>query len=620
MSDVIWSPRPVVFVIDDETGIIRLCQRLLERAGFQVFTFTDPQAGLSVLEHQHVDLLLVDIRMPSMDGFQVIDSTRAHYPDLAVVVMTGFGTVETAIEALRRGADGLILKPFSGAELVESVRRALEQSQHKQDVLRLQALRPLFDVSESLFTETNPKRLRTLILEAVCGHLKCSHAEYYQTDSGGRQYSKGNPSVSPRLRLVVGFHPSLQRITNSNQSSTEGSISTRRTTQSGVQSIELRSGTGFLTEPIARRADALHAPLLIQLEEDTEPQLQTILINRGLGSVICAPVVLKEGAEVNGVLLAGRDSAEPRFRASDLEMLAVLARQAAVALENARLHAELRDYIRQVEDGQRALIQAEKLATAGRLTASIAHEINNPLQAVQNCLHLAGRKELSEEQQQNYLDMARTELERLMGTVQRMLDFYRPAALDRKPVELNQLLSKVFSLMDQQFKDHQITVFYRLQRDVPHVLAVADQIQQVFLNLFLNALEAMPNGGDIYIESALVKVPGNQDSRIPSSNQEIEVYVQDTGPGIPSSERKHIFEPFTSTKDKGTGLGLAVSYGIVTAHGGNLELVEGHVMVSEVGWTVSGYIPAGDTLPVPNTHYTHFGACFRVTLPIEEHT
>ena len=97
------------------------------------------------------------------------------------------------------------------------------------------------------------------------------------------------------------------------------------------------------------------------------------------------------------------------------------------------LYAEQLDYVRKVEESQKALLQAEKMAAAGRLSASIAHEVNNPLQAVQNCLHLAGREDLPEEKRKEYFDLARTELERLILTVRRMLDFYRPGAtLPRK--------------------------------------------------------------------------------------------------------------------------------------------------------------------------------------------
>ena len=123
------------------------------------------------------------------------------------------------------------------------------------------------------------------------------------------------------------------------------------------------------------------------------------------------------------------------------------ARQATIAMENARLYEELRTYVRRMEKSQQALVQAEKLAVAGRLTASIAHEINNPLQGVSNCFHLATREDVPPEMRQKYLDMTQLELERLMTTVQRMLDFYRPSA-EFVPVQVLDLLDHVLNLYD----------------------------------------------------------------------------------------------------------------------------------------------------------------------------
>lgn len=523
-----------VLVVDDEPGIIRLCIRLLERSGFKVMAVTDPQEAISVFEDEQVNLLLADIRMPGMDGFQLIELARMKQPDLAVVVMTGFGTVETAIEALRRGADGLVLKPFSGAELVQSVQRALQESRHKQDVLRLQTLRPLFAITESLFAETNPSRLQELLLEAVCGHIHCPHAGVYQRKPG-----------QPGFKLLAG----------------KGEL--------------FSEDDGKPERSVIGRADAWSLPLCVNRDGPGDAGLQASLGDLDFGSIMAAPLRTPMADKESGaVLLAARRNGEDVFRESDLEIFAILARQASVALENARLHEELRAYIRQVEDSQRALIQAEKMAIAGRLTASIAHEINNPLQSVQNCLHLTGREELSPEDRQNYLSMARNELERLMNTVQRMLDYYRPGALDRKPVDLNALIQRVLMFLERQIDDHSVTVHTRCAPQLPPVMAVGDQIQQVLLNLILNSLAFMPDGGKLFIETA-------------RQNNRVEVMVEDTGPGVPPDERDQIFEPFVSSKEGGTGLGLAVSYGIIAAHGGSLDLIPGRGR----------------------------GACFRISLP-----
>ena len=172
----------------------------------------------------------------------------------------------------------------------------------------------------------------------------------------------------------------------------------------------------------------------------------------------------------NSFLFAGRSKNEPAFREADLEMFLILSNQAAVAIENARLYAELREYVKQVEESQRALLQAEKMATAGRLSVSIAHEVNNPLQSVQNCLHLAGREDLSEEQRADYFEMAKKELDRLMSTVQKMLDFYRPGVVEPEEVNLHDLLQYVMNLMSQQLEK----VYEKPGRNFPHPPAPID--------------------------------------------------------------------------------------------------------------------------------------------------
>src|SRR5215510_14467099 len=172
-----------ILVVDDEPGIALLCQRILSRAGYDVVALTDPREAIEHLQHQHVDLLLVDIRMPDIDGFDVIARSQRAQPDAAVLVMTGFGIVETAIRALRQGVDGLILKPFDKREeLLEAVKQAITDNRRKRDTARAQALRPLFDATESLFSETDTNKLFPLIVNEICNHLNCTNAAYYQVN------------------------------------------------------------------------------------------------------------------------------------------------------------------------------------------------------------------------------------------------------------------------------------------------------------------------------------------------------------------------------------------------------------------------------------------------------
>jgi signal transduction histidine kinase/FixJ family two-component response regulator len=526
---------PLVLVLDDEPGITLLCKRLLTRAGFDAVTFTEPRKAMDELTRRRFDLLLVDIRMPDVDGFGVIAHAQQTQPDIAVLVMTGFGTVETAIRALRQGVDGLLLKPFEKSEeLLSAVRQALADKQKKLDAARIQTLRPLFSVTESLLGETNPHHLLDLILSSVSGHLSCAQAAYYQ----------GDPAEG-RLRLLA---------------------------ERGILPFDTEADP---PSTMSVMAAGLESPIVVNAQGPGDPALQSELTRRGLAAAMFAPI---NRPSARSLLYAGREAGQPPFREADLEMFQILARQAVIAMENARLYAELRDYVRRVEDSQQALLQAEKMAAAGRLTASIAHEINNPLQAVQNCIHLAGREDLPPEKRAEYFGLARSELDRLQVTVQRMLDFYRPNAIAPQEVNLSDLLTHVLGLMSKQLEERSIHVRNEVPANLPPIHAVNSQIQQVFINLILNAYDAMPNGGELRITARAVR-------------DGVEFMFQDSGPGVPSGESRNIFEPFVSTKEGGTGLGLTVSYNIVTAHGGTLELIS----TREPGACFRVFIPSGGT-------------------------
>jgi signal transduction histidine kinase len=176
-------------------------------------------------------------------------------------------------------------------------------------------------------------------------------------------------------------------------------------------------------------------------------------------------------------------------------------------------------------------------------------------------MHLVGRDELKPEEREEYLALAQTELARLSTTVQRMLNFYRPGILERKIVETHELINLVLALLEKQLLSKNIKVDKKFGKNLSKVLVDGNQIQQVFFNIILNAMEAMPEGGNLLIETKQIDAT-------------IEIYFQDSGKGVLTEDRERLFEPFYSSKKDGNGLGLSVSYGIITAHGGDLYLVE----------------------------------------------
>ncbi len=530
-------------VLDDEPGVAQYCQTALERAGYEVISLKDARQAVGVLQQARIDLLLVDIRMPHMDGFQVMEMAREFQPEIAILIMTGYGTMETATKALRMGANGLILKPFSSTqELIDDVRSALEDRDHHREVARLQALRPLLKNTESLFSTTEESQVVDIILDSIQSLLNCGHAGFYQ-----REPQDNGPDF---LKLVKKRGEPLPG-----------------------------EPTGFTGGPVSR-ADAWGACVRVNPDGIDDHELFEKIWTNGLGAVLCIPAL--RGTGVNSVLLAGRGPNELPFTDADVELFSILAKQSAVALENARLYANLRSTLVQVQEQQQALLQSEKMAAIGRLTASIAHEVNNPLQAVRNCLHLVNREDLVLEKRNEYLTLAQDELQRLMDTVQQMLDFYRPSALQREHVDINALVQNVIALLTKEFQNHNITIETKLAKGLPLLYLVRNQIQQVIFNILLNAMEAMPNGGKVAIRSG-------------RTADILEILIADSGPGVPEETRSQLFEPFISSKPQGTGLGLSVSYSIIDTHGGKIELVDGK-------GNSTGLV----------------GACFKISLPIVE--
>ena len=223
---------------------------------------------------------------------------------------------------------------------------------------------------------------------------------------------------------------------------------------------------------------------------------------------------------------------------------------------------------------EQQLFESEKLAAVGRLAASIAHEVNNPLEAIKNALYLMqGNSE--GDQNARFLEIARKETERVSHIIRQMLGFARrPGEVDW--VNVNHLLEETLVLMEKKMRQLRIRITKLFDESLPPIRARADQLRQVFLNLILNAQQAIEGEGEITIST----------SRYEQALQpSIVVQLSDSGVGIPEDDINRIFDPFFSTGKKGTGLGLWVTQDIVRQHGGRIEVT------SEVGGgTVFGIV------------------------------
>src|SRR5262249_7945320 len=207
------------------------------------------------------------------------------------------------------------------------------------------------------------------------------------------------------------------------------------------------------------------------------------------------------------------------------------------------------------------LVQNEKLTSIGLLAAGVAHEMNTPLAVISSYSQML-RKEIGpEDQRYKLLEKITRQTFRASEIVNNLLNFSRTNATEFGDVDIHQTINETLSLLEHQFKGARIRVERDLSADCPNTFGNAGKLQQVFLNLFLNARDAMADGGELRI-------------RTEAADSKIEILVQDTGVGISRENIKKIYDPFFTTKaaGKGTGLGLSVSYGIVQEHGGNISV------------------------------------------------
>ena len=287
-----------------------------------------------------------------------------------------------------------------------------------------------------------------------------------------------------------------------------------------------------ITRPIARLVEAAHAAGAGKLDQ---------------------PIQIAARDEIG--FLARRFEAMRQSIKQQMEKLTEL--NASLVERN----ADLENALAQLHRAQEELVKSEKLAAAGKLTAQLSHEINNPIHNIRSCLETALKKMPDEITSRQFVQLAHDEVLRIGKLVRQMLDFYRFGQIELQAVDLNAALTEVLAGSQRRFEEHRIVVSRDLDRNLPVVQASRDQMKQVFLNLVLNAIEAMPHGGRLVASSASVKGL-------------VELIIRDTGCGIPPENLAKIFDTFFTTKRAvhGVGLGLSVCYNIVHQHGGTIEV------------------------------------------------
>ncbi len=273
-------------------------------------------------------------------------------------------------------------------------------------------------------------------------------------------------------------------------------------------------------------------------------------------SAVCAPLVHQEN--VMGVIYLDTTSTTHVFAEPDVDLLASVASQASVAIENASLFTDLRNTYDNLKAAQEQLVHSEKLSTIGALAATVAHDMINIVTPMQPLIDLMFRDANVDAESE---EAVRRQTKRLAALAERLMSFSQSEELDLQPMSINDVVASTLSLINTEFSHQGVRLDTELPEDLPEVMIDENQMDRVFLNLCMNALEAMEE-----TEDARLIIRSYQDQ------DEVVVSLTDNGPGMPADMEQDIFEPFYTTKETGTGLGLFSCRRIVQAdHNGVIE-------------------------------------------------
>lgn len=323
------------------------------------------------------------------------------------------------------------------------------------------------------------------------------------------------------------------------------------------------SGLTFpLMTGVAGRVAALGEPLVVNDYNAWSGRLKS---NRRAPFNSVAGVPLKFKGQVIGTLTVYDDQPARVFGDEDVALLELVAPQVAVYIRHAMLYQELQERIQAQQLAERRLIQSARLAAVGEMAAGIAHELNNPLTTVAGFAELILDEIPEDFPQRPDLELILREAVRARGVVRRLLDFSRQSESVKERADINAIVSDVVAMVHHLARTSGVEAQLELDPDLPLVYVDNNQMKQVLLNFVHNALQAMPNGGNLYLKTA---------RRRRNGQEWVTIAVRDTGEGIPPENMDRIFEPFFTTKPTGTGtgLGLSISYGIISDHGGFIEV------------------------------------------------
>lgn len=385
---------------------------------------------------------------------------------------------------------------------------------------RLEELDALYEINRDLAASLDPDTLMQKVCELLTERFGYAYVQVFVRDPGSGDFlmRAGSGETGRSLR----------------------SLGYRLAAGEGIVGFTAETSSPFFTNNVDEVISFTRPPFL----PDTKSELA---------------VPILAGGQFLG-LIDVHQKPPARLSERDVRIVSTVADQLTEALQKAALYTDLQESLKQEKAIRSQLIHNEKLTIAGRLLASVSHELNNPLQAIQNALYLLKEEGTFSEQGRQDLEIVLSETDRMAALLQRLRSTYLPVNRNEfSPLQINALIEEVSMLVGTLLRHNQVVFAFHPEPSLPLVRGLEDQLRQVILNLVINAVDAMPEGGNLQITTLLLPESG-----------EVCIQVEDTGPGIATEILETLFDPFVTTKERGTGLGLNICRQIVQTHRGRI--------------------------------------------------
>jgi len=509
-----------ILVVDDEPRVLESIQFFLTREGYGTDKASCGRDAISLFGEKRFDLVLLDISMPGMDGFEVMDHLFGLDPEVLVIMVTGYATVESAVRALKQGAWDYLKKPFEYADLIKTVKNALTQKRLMKENVSVLARLKISEKRCRYMVNNSPDLIYTLDPQGCFSFVNNEFEEVLG-------YSQAELLGKPFETIV---HPEF--LNNSKSSSRVGTVGGE---DGGVLQIRLKKSSARI-----KVNDPYDAFVSVELK----------------ATAMYLPDDEGKSDFFAGTYGVARD-----------------------VTERNNLHEQLH--------------QAQKMEAIGTLAGGIAHDFNNILMGIQGYTSLV--RITLDPGSPEYRKLGCVDDYVLSGSdmTRQLLGFAQKSSHELHLININQILKMSARMFGRTKKE--ITIRQNFQKDLWSCEVDEGQIKQVLLNLYVNAWQAMPKGGHIYLKTENVNVARSkyQEIGLEKHGRYVRVSVVDTGVGMSKEVMERIFNPFFTTKEmgEGTGLGLATAYGIIKSHGGSFRVLskEGE------GSSFTFYLPAKES-------------------------